>query len=225
MNSYFLIYEKHSDKNNIRYGICYANQFQDFFDFDQYIISGDFYTKPGLNTNLISENKDINLYLRTLKKEFGGIIKVSNFKDKKFYHTRLPDKLNGKKLTIKLSECKGRNLDEKKFYYKVLCTYIRYLYEHPYRNYLLRAIKRYREDKSIHLFTYLYAMHKNKMFNSGHSILNYSNNRPNSFFHFKEVELNNHNYNSGSQVQSLANEHANDVNNIILDEKILNKLK
>lgn len=221
--NYYMIYKSYNSKE-IKTAVCFSNQFRDYRDFTLYISQKDLNEIHKNNYMFLSE-EDFNLFIDNIKKEFGGIYKVENFEALK-----LPSKANviyGKKIHIRKSLCKGRNKSEKKYFYKVVCTYLRYLFENPYSKFLKKAIEAYRKDPSIHLFSYLYNAHRDQMFGTGHSItkLLYENNH---YFAFKPIDdrfLEGKTYESDYTVTTLYqqdyDENTIDANN----EKTINSLK
>lgn len=169
--NYYLRYRKlYQDK--IENYVCFSSQFKEYFNFDLYIYLGNKFYEENKDHKVILSNKDINLFLRTIKKEFGGIVSVGN--DTHYQPTKNIDEAKCKKIRIRFDKCKFTEDMPKETVYKLLCTYTRYLFEKDFSGRLKKAIKAYRKDNSIHLLTYLYNAHKGEFFNSGHSAVSYS---------------------------------------------------
>ena len=165
-----------STKLNI--AACFSEQFNKPFDFTLQLYRDDRFKEEQIDHNVILPNKDINLFLRILKQEFGGITSSRNKVLESVQVCRYDeedclDNVKCKEVTVKFNKCSYTNELSQKTVYKTLCTYLRYLYEKPFNELLKRAIKAYRKNDRIHLLTYLYHAHKNKGYNSGHSVIGY----------------------------------------------------
>lgn len=157
--------------------VCFSNNFRHeggFYDFKLYLLVD--FDQENISHDVILDNKDINLFIRTVNREFGGIDGVKNVVLNKLprptfdiLDTDHPEE-RAKEISISLNKCKGTTLDEKKHAYKIVCTYMRYLYEYDFNEMLARAIAAYRKNKKFHLFTYLYNAHKGQSYNSYHAI-------------------------------------------------------
>jgi len=173
---YLTIYRYLGD-STIQNHVCFSKQFRGYFNFILQLHLNYDYSKIYKDHTVILSNKDINLFLRTLKQEFGGITSAKNIKYKKkplhFNYKDKPEVFKVKEITIKLDKCKYTNKLSQKTVYKTLCTYLRYLYEKDFVYILKRAIKAYRKVPNQHLLTYLYHAHKNEGYNSGHSVIRY----------------------------------------------------
>lgn len=220
---YYMIYKSYNSKE-IKTAVCFSNQFRDYRDFTLYISQKDL-NKIHKNNYMFLSEEDFNLFIDNIKKEFGGIYKVENFEA-----LELPSIANviyGKKIHIRKSLCKGRNKSEKKYFYKVICTYLRYLFETPYSEFLKKAIEAYRKDPSIHLFSYLYNAHRDQMFGPGHSVTKLLV-TDNHYFTFKPIDnrfLDGNFYNSYYMVTKLYDEDY--IENVVDtdNDKIINSLK
>lgn len=221
---YCMIHKDYNSKE-IKIDVCFSRQFKQYKDFTLYISQKNL-NEINKNNYMFLSEEDFNLFVYAVNKEFGGIYKVEDFKNFKLSHIRYPI-IYGKKIHIRKSLCKGRNKSEKKYFYKVVCTYLRYLFENPYSKFLKKAIEAYRKDPSIHLFSYLYNAHRDQMFGPGHSVAKLLV-TGNHYFTFKPIDnrfLDGKFYNSYHMVTIL---YEQDYTENVVDtdnDKIINSLK
>jgi len=213
--------------------VCFSRQFSELFDFDLFIYTNkNLQESAGLDHNVILSNKDVNLFIRTIKKEFGGITRNINRIHKQITTGGLisckpEENLKVKEVRIEFNECKDSNTISKETVYKIICTYLRYLYEEDFTYILKNAINAYRKNKRIHLFTYLYNAHKDHYYNVGHSIIGYLDyEKYSKFFSLNETDELDFENTDTSRVQNISKIHRNNSNiNLKQRDLIKNLLK
>jgi len=229
---YYTVYRRLRNKKLISH-VCFSRQFEEYFDYVLHIYTNYDLTKLDMNHKVVLSNKDINLFLRILKQELGGINSTKNITvnellpqvyDRKTGELDDITNVRCKEITIKLDKCKYTDKISQKLVYKIVSTYLRYLYEDPFNIILKKAIKAYRKDGSIHLFTYLYHAHKDKMYNSGHSIVRMIPRYKNFKFMPLDKDLNTDKFKEYKSVQDLAELHKENSELSIKEYELVKKL-